>query len=113
MATNYERGRAFEYKVRDHLLKSGAVYVMRAAQSKGKVDLAAFWPHPDQLHWPEHDAFEYLTPVRTWLIQCKRDGRLPADEKEVLIDIANRAGVMAVHAYAGPKGRGVEFEILN
>jgi hypothetical protein len=97
MATNYERGRSFEYKVRDHLLKTGAVLVVRAAQSKGKVDLAVFWPR-------------YEPP---WLVQCKRDGRLPADEQEALIDIAERSNTFAVHAYAGPKGRGVEFEILN
>jgi hypothetical protein len=45
VATNYQRGRAFEYRTRDKLLKKGAVYVMRAAQSKGKVDLLALWPH--------------------------------------------------------------------
>ena len=37
---NYKRGREFEYKTRDHLINEmGAVYVMRAAQSKGAADL--------------------------------------------------------------------------
>jgi len=40
----YARGRAFEYRVRDHLLRElGAVYVIRAAGSKTRADLAAFF----------------------------------------------------------------------
>ena len=44
MPTNYQRGRQFEYRTRNKLIDMGAVYVMRAAQSKGKVDLLALWP---------------------------------------------------------------------
>lgn len=98
MATNYERGRAFEYRVRDELKKLGAVYVMRAAGSHTKADLAAFWevtPH-GTVEWSH-----------VWLVQCKRDGRLPAAEREELISIARQTGTRAVLAQAGPKGRGV------
>ena len=42
--SNYTRGRALEYRVRDHLLRElGAVYVIRAAGSKTRADLAAFF----------------------------------------------------------------------
>lgn len=51
MATNYQRGRAFEYRTRDRLYKDGAVYVMRAAQSKGLADLLALFPQEDDLAW--------------------------------------------------------------
>jgi hypothetical protein len=44
--TNYQRGRAFEYRARDKALKLGAVYVMRAASSKGAADLIAVFPPP-------------------------------------------------------------------
>jgi hypothetical protein len=98
VATNYQRGRAFEYRARDALLKQGAVYVMRAAQSKGKADLIALWPW---LGLPMEE--------RCWVIQCKRDGRLPRDEREALLDICEETGFPAFLAKAGPKGRGVEF----
>lgn len=98
MATNYQRGRAFEYRVRKNLLeKRHAVYVMRAAQSKGAADLIA------------------LMGDCTLLIQCKRDGRLPAKEKEVLLDIAERAHypTVAVLAKTGPAGRGIVYVNLH
>ena len=40
MVTNYERGRAFEYKVRDHL-KAEGYQVFRMAGSHSCVDLIA------------------------------------------------------------------------
>jgi hypothetical protein len=46
---------------------------------------------------------------RCWVIQCKRDGRLPRDEREALLDICEETGFPAFLAKAGPKGRGVEF----
>ncbi len=97
MATNYQRGRAFEYRTRDALLKRGAVYVMRAAQSKGKVDLLALYP----------DLGEMIPHV--WLVQCKRDGRLPVAEAAELIRIAAESGTLPILAKAGKNGRGVEF----
>ena len=103
--TNYERGRAFEYRVRDKLLKDGAVYVMRAAGSHTKADLAAFWDIPEPYRsrgWGEHRP-------KPWLVQCKRDGRLPAAEREELVSIARQTGTVPVLAKAGPKGRGVIF----
>jgi len=89
MATNYERGRAFEYRVRAHLYELGAVLVIRSAGSKTKVDLTA------------------LFTDRVALVQCKRNGVLPAEEREELIRIARETGVRAYHASAGPKGKGI------
>lgn len=98
MATNYSRGRAFEYRTRDHLMSKhiGASYVMRAAGSHTLADLCAFFREG-----------------KPWLVQCKRDGRLPADERELLTSLANEVGAVAVLAKAGPVGRGVEYEFLN
>lgn len=98
MATNYERGRAFEYRVRDKLLEMGATYVMRAAQSKGKVDLLALWP-----------MIPYEAIFGPWIIQCKRDGRLSAEESAELIRISMETGAVPMLAKAGKNGRGVEF----
>lgn len=100
--TNYQRGRAFEYRTRDHLLyKLGAAYVMRAAQSKGKADLMVLWP----------DLGEYIPHV--WIVQCKRDGRLPRAEREALLEIEEATGALAYLAKTGPNGRGVVFERLQ
>ena len=95
--TNYQRGRDFEYRTRKKLLDNGAVYVMRAAQSKGAADLIALWPG------------RRVAGDAVWLIQCKRDGRLPKKEREVLLDIAARTGTLPVLAKTGPNGRGVVF----
>ena len=97
MATNYAAGRAFEYRTRDALLKEGAVYVMRAAGSHGKADLAAFFP----------DFGQGIPDV--FLVQCKRDGRLSAADAAELIEIAVETGTTPMLAKAGPKGRGVVF----
>ena len=43
MATNYERGRSFEYRVRDDLISRGYV-VMRSAGSRSPADLIAGKP---------------------------------------------------------------------
>lgn len=103
MATNYERGRAFEYRVRDKLLKElGAVSVTRSAGSKTKIDLIALFPALESYTvWP--------ATGDVWLIQCKRDGKLPAAEREALLDIVERTGHSAYHAHTGPGGRGVEL----
>lgn len=104
MATNYSRGRAFEYKARDALLKRGAVYVMRAAQSKGKVDLLTLWPGDDPLN--EGEVF----PNRPWLVQCKTGtARMSPADREALKEIAAQTGAIPVLAQPGKNGRGVQF----
>lgn len=105
MATNYERGRAFEYRVRDQLYAMGALIVVRAAGSKTKADLVAIFP-------ALHSYMEWPPEPEVWLVQCKRDGNLPAAEREELTRIATEANVSAYHAHTGPNGRGVEFDII-
>lgn len=109
MATNYQRGRAFEYRVRDRLKKDGAAYVMRAAQSKGIVDLLALWPADG----PFDDMAE-----QPWLVQVKysingKAGRLSAQDEIELIAVADATGGIPVLATQGPKGRGVVFTNLR
>lgn len=107
MATNYQRGRAFEYRTRDALLKMGAAYVMRAAQSKGKVDLLALWPVPAiarERGWGEQ------LPTEPWLLQCKTgSARMSPLDKLNLVSLAEEVGGSAYLAQPGPKNRGVEF----
>jgi len=79
---------------------------MRAAQSKGLVDLLALWPHTGS-GWPNHP----------WLVQAKYSihggGYLPPAERELLRDLAARIGAVPVFARPGKNGRGVEFINLN
>lgn len=106
MATNYERGRAFEYRARDELYKQGAVIVVRSAGSKTKVDLIALFPALDGIMtWP--------AAMEVWIVQCKRDGKLPAAERDALLDISVQTGALAYHAHTGPNGRGVEFTAIT
>lgn len=89
-STNYRRGRDFEYKVRDHLRTIGAVYVMRSAGSKTKVDLVAF--------------FTTKVKPNTWLVQVKKDGKISATDRQDLIDLASKTETQAVLAKAGNPG---------
>lgn len=105
--TNYQRGRDFEYRTRNYLLrKQGAAYVMRAAQSKGVFDLIA-------LFGVENPGTVVETVPHVMLIQCKRDGRLAHHEKMECLKVARACGQAAYLAKAGPNGRGVIFERLT
>ena len=116
MATNYQRGRAFEYRVRDRLKKMGAGYVMRAAQSKGIVDLLALWPRGT---WdPASADGKWIRPRQPWLVQAKysikgKSGRISADDELELLAVAELVGGIPVLATQGPKGRGVVFTDLR
>ena len=114
MATNYQRGRQFEYRSRDKALKLGASYVMRAASSKGAADLIVLWPAARIEYVPNKGG--QLFPIRVerfkgdvWLVQCKRDGKLPRAEREELIRLAEETGAIPVLARVPKAGRGVEF----
>ena len=108
LATNYERGRAFEYRVRDALTEKGAVAVVRSAGSKTKIDLVAMFPI-EYGHVYGAD----LEDMVVWVVQCKRDGNLPAVEREELLRIAELTGVVPYHAHTGPNGRGVVFTLIE
>lgn len=116
MATNYQRGRAFEYRARNKLLEKGACYVMRAAQSKGAADLIALWPHFLEANsGPLGDANDWIPRLAPpWLVQCKRGvGRITPAERDVLLQLSEETGAIPVQALSGPKGRGVVFTDLR
>lgn len=99
--TNYQRGRTFEYRVRDDLYhKHDAVYVMRAAQSKGLADLIALFPRDTNAH-------------NVWLVQCKTGtAKMPLAERFALADMARECGAIAMLAQPGPRNRGVTYTHL-
>lgn len=68
--TNYNAGRRFEYRVRDHLTAEG-YDVIRSAGSKTKVDLVAF------------------KPGQVLLVQCKHNGRISPPERRELLRVAS------------------------
>lgn len=89
MATQYSRGRKFEYATMGRLREVGFLCV-RSAGSHTPVDVVAW------------------RAQTTWLVQCKRDGRLPVAEREKLCEWADEAG--GVPVLAATAGRGtVEF----
>lgn len=78
--TNYEKGRRFEYRVRD-LFKEYGFVVLRAAQSK-PVDLVC------------------LKNGTSVLVECKiRKSSLGKSGKEVLLNMAQTAKAIPVLAY--------------
>ena len=89
--TKYACGRRFEYKVRDRLVELG-FFVVRAAGSKGPVDLIAFK--------------KYVPPL---LIQCKKAGILTKNEKMELISLARQISAAVILA---KDKNGVVFDVL-
>ncbi len=105
MPSNYVVGRRFEYRTRDKLRKLGAAYVMRAAQSKGLIDLLALWPRM----YRNEEGYLIASPV-PWLCQCKTGtGRMGPVERKSLISLAELTGGIPVLARPGKNGRGVDF----
>lgn len=73
-ATMYQRGRAFEYRVRDIFMKDG-YFVLRSPRSKGPVDLVA------------------MKKGEILLVQCKLgQNYLSKKERRVLVELANSLG---------------------
>jgi Holliday junction resolvase len=111
--TNYQRGRAFEYRARDALKKRGATFVMRAAQSKGAADLLALWPMRKRSGYGNDNSRHGCTSTQPWLVQCKYSvhggGYLPSKDAVELVALAERTGALPVFARPGKNGRGVEF----
>lgn len=93
--SHYADGTRFEHKVIDDLETNG-YEIIRAAGSKGstKVDIAAF--KPGQLA----------------LVQSKRNGTLPPDEWDRLVQVAGWVGAIPLLAANGPRGRGVTYTRL-
>ena len=88
-SSGYVLGRSLEYKVRD-LFQAAGYFVVRAAQSKGLVDLVA------------------LSKARTVLIQCKRSGKISGEEWDQLFNLASEMEMIPVLAER-PTGNGVDL----
>jgi len=86
---SYSRGRRFEWLVRD-LLESRGWVVVRAAGSK-PVDLVA------------------LRGGRALPIECKYDAGMPRERRELLAELARRAGARALLATKKRHERGVRL----
>lgn len=73
---------------------------MRAAQSKGAVDLLALWPADEP-----------------WFVQCKYSvnggGTIAPAERKKLVGLALEVGARPVLARPGKNGRGVQFIDLH
>ena len=86
MPTNYERGRAFEYRVIDRLRANG-YFAIRSAGSKGAVDIAA------------------IKPGQVLFVQCKlQQAPFSAAEWNTLLFIARDCGALPILAEAEPRG---------
>lgn len=89
MTTNYARGRAFEYRVKEHLEALG-YRVIRSAGSHSPVDLVAFGRG-------------------RWLfVQCKRDGKLADEEARWLKSWGSFSGAWVILA-SMPGRTGIGF----
>jgi Holliday junction resolvase len=84
--TAYKRGRAFEYRVRNHFRKLG-YYVIRMYASKGAADLIAI-----QKYWTLVNGFSVSEVL---LIQCKNlkvEKKLSKKESDNLIKLSKLTG---------------------
>ncbi len=88
MATNYTRGRAFEYRTKA-LLESLGYYVIRSAGSKGIADLVA------------------IGDTVAAFVQCKRSGAISAKEWNALYSKCLELHAIPLVAMMRGKHRGV------
>ena len=79
MTTNYDRGRAFEYRVRDDMRRRG-YWAQRSPRSGTEVDVYAY-----------HMGVGFF-------IQAKRDGYLSQDERKALVALAREHNAIPLFA---------------
>ena len=94
MATQYYRGRAFEYKVRDDLRKRG-YFAMRSPASKSPVDIVA------------------IQKGMILFVQCKLSGDLPTKEWNALFDLALQTDAIPVLAIKKDKEGIKYFKLIS
>lgn len=115
--TQYARGADFERKVRDELMHDyEAVYVTRSAGSRGIVDLVAFFQATDLQIEVEENEYEMVASPEVWLVQCKRDGRINDEDRELLLSLAAETGCTPVLAFPVMTAANkivVEFKVLR
>jgi Holliday junction resolvase len=100
--SGYRAGRDKEYKVRDHLVDNG-YEVIRAAGSKGKVDLVAFKLWPDA--WTDRHIL---------FVQVKRiGGTIPPADRAELLRLAKIANAIPIVAHQPIPRRPLQYRRLT
>jgi Holliday junction resolvase len=92
MPTQYQRGRSFEYRVRNDL-RDRSWFVVRSAQSRTPADLVAFKGSRKPL-----------------FIQCKNNGVISIEEWNELYDLATSVGAVPVIAEKGAPG--IKYSVI-
>lgn len=101
--TNYQRGRALEYRVRERLERLG-YWVVRSASSKGCADLVAVKAEG----LPEYRSHWLL------LVQCKLSvGAVGVVEWNRLYETGQKVNGVAVIAQAGGRGKPPRFTMIT
>ena len=103
MATNYQRGAAFERKVGEDLEKYNFVWV-RSAGSHSPADVLA----TRNTRFSMSFGFSEVVAV-----QCKSDGRLDPDEWNEFWEWCRKGGAIPILASKGPRGRGIIYNRLT
>jgi len=112
---NYARGADFERKARDHFLHDkDATYVVRSAGSRGIVDLVVFFQAEDAVGSYQNESgytrdHVIASPV-VWLVQCKRDGKISDEDRELLCSLAAEVGAVPILAWPVKVGNRVYVE---
>lgn len=96
MVSQYNRGRSFEYRVKQLYEKHGW-FVIRSAGSKGIADLVAIAPDGMEIHF----------------IQCKKNGTISKQEKEILTATAYKYNALPILASRGKNGRGIALYLVS
>lgn len=91
--TAYNRGRAFEYRVRDELLALNYA-VFRMAGSHSPCDLIA------------------IKKRKILFVQCKRDGWISPMERKILVDLSERCCGLAI-VVSCPQRRACVYQRLS
>lgn len=93
--SNYSDGRRFEYKVRDALAADG-YFLIRAAGSKGLIDLVAF------------------KPGQMLFVQAKRrDGNIGPGSRGALMDLAAMVNAIPLVAHQPLPRRPIQYRRLT
>jgi len=91
--TNYTRGRALEYEIRDRLREDG-YQTFRTAGSRGVADIIA------------------IKPGQILYVQAKRDGRISPAERTALFRAAADVGALPLVAARQPR-KPIEWRALT
>ena len=88
--SKYVSGANLEREVKRHLIDQGALLVVRAAGSKGQVDLVAVF---------EYEKYGDLGPdVRVYQVKRKQQ-QLSTSDRNALRSLSERAGIQVLLAY--------------